>query len=573
MKMHAMRHPQGPIRSGTRSADRRPWSGLSLLLAALGVVLGGVGARGFAEEPLPRPRVVVPATPQSAFYVAVVGNVARPGVYRFPADNIPVTAVVAAAGGLTTDASGQLRVVRQGRLGQCLFFREGQTEQVRAGDVVLADRTRRRTSSKTALTDAGVAVVGVADRPVVVQISAERTTVGGVLDQLQASLPDGLSLRVLHGGAAPTTTTVGEARGAAIDGGCVIVLGTGHSPIAHVRAIPAAYLEEAGADAPIPTTRERVADRTSLDRASDSAATDTPRLMPATESRAGEISLLSPEPKTSLPRVHGRSDTVLTAEQASPELAKPTTDVPAFTLAPGASLGAAPATRTVAATRKPATTRKPGSPKRSARSNRAQESYPGLMTVGVLLFAATGTWLFRRWEQSRGVQHGRREDSEPHAPMATVSAAVARTAAAAGATSIAEDRKPSAPLGAAEQSPIGSGRLQDLLANRLAIVERPVVLPRCTTLYGRPVKAQERTEGAHAAVGAPHFATERGPAATKEHEARPEDFAKGERVRAGRVFRLDAENPDGEGRTGARGTVAGEKGLLDRVLQSVRTSK
>src|SRR5689334_7242948 len=55
-------------------------------------------------------------------HVAVIGSIARPGAYELPAANVNITDVVQIAGGLTSEASGNVRVIRKGHAGLQTFY-------------------------------------------------------------------------------------------------------------------------------------------------------------------------------------------------------------------------------------------------------------------------------------------------------------------------------------------------------------------------------------------------------------------------------------------------------------------
>jgi hypothetical protein len=77
-------------------------------------------------------------------YVAVIGEVNRPGVYSTSSTDYPkLVEIIQQAGGPTDKASGNVRIVRHGKPAGQLFLSPGLREVLFSGDVVIVDGHRR----------------------------------------------------------------------------------------------------------------------------------------------------------------------------------------------------------------------------------------------------------------------------------------------------------------------------------------------------------------------------------------------------------------------------------------------
>jgi hypothetical protein len=83
----------------------------------------------------------------SGGYFGILGAIAQPAVYFQKSDRVLLIELVKLAGGTTNDASGSIRIVRQGRAGMQTFLTETSTFEVLNGDVVYLDSQRMATQS------------------------------------------------------------------------------------------------------------------------------------------------------------------------------------------------------------------------------------------------------------------------------------------------------------------------------------------------------------------------------------------------------------------------------------------
>ncbi len=77
--------------------------------------------------------------PVSQFYFGVLGQVARPGVYELSNSQPDLRDLIQQAGGLTTKATNQIRIVRQGNAGQIVFYSPALKFPLAPGDLIVAD--------------------------------------------------------------------------------------------------------------------------------------------------------------------------------------------------------------------------------------------------------------------------------------------------------------------------------------------------------------------------------------------------------------------------------------------------
>ncbi len=113
---------------------------LPLLLCLL--PLGSTSARAQAVGVQPIPAVT--ATRSVRKPIAVMGQVTRPGVYEVPSATPQLVDVIWQAGGLTTNASGNIHIVRNGRADQQTFYSPCLKYTLLPGDLVVVDARRGR---------------------------------------------------------------------------------------------------------------------------------------------------------------------------------------------------------------------------------------------------------------------------------------------------------------------------------------------------------------------------------------------------------------------------------------------
>lgn len=168
--------------------------------ARLGIALGLVACawfvpeRGQAQHAVrrpPQPKVIV-YKPQgeTQALVGVMGQVLRPGTYRF-AHAPTLQLAVDSAGGLSERASPMVRVVRGQRVVQRVALHAAAQDTLQAGDLIIVDAQPQRKDVTEPAADAGVqlAFLGVADRPVIVKVHSSQARADLIVQMLGQS-PD-----------------------------------------------------------------------------------------------------------------------------------------------------------------------------------------------------------------------------------------------------------------------------------------------------------------------------------------------------------------------------------------------
>lgn len=139
-------------------------------------------------------------------HVAVIGAIARPGAYELPAANVNITDVVQIAGGLTSEASGNVRVIRKGHAGLQTFYSAQTRYPLWDGDVIVIDQRLARAQSPSRGGQApltSVALVNLIGRPVVVDLPPQYASVRGLLQLLRSPVSSQASIYVMAPGRAP----------------------------------------------------------------------------------------------------------------------------------------------------------------------------------------------------------------------------------------------------------------------------------------------------------------------------------------------------------------------------------
>lgn len=215
-------------------------------IRCLGMVLAIMAADARAQGPGSNAKVITwgPATPSSEIYVGVLGEIAKPGVYRLDANSLNLTTLIRHAGGLTDDASGSIRVVRQDRIVENLFYSPQSNIALLAGDLLVVESRRAQAAisrmydidpkiraefakeAEAALrpdpTGIQVAFLNVLERPVVVKIKHENARVGRVVQMLDQPPELAQSVRVIGPERLVSQSAAALPRDAAIADGSVL---------------------------------------------------------------------------------------------------------------------------------------------------------------------------------------------------------------------------------------------------------------------------------------------------------------------------------------------------------------
>lgn len=189
----------------------------------LGILLALIAADAHAQATGSNSKVITwqPATAADEVYAGILGEIAKPGVYRLEANGLSLQNVIRRAGGLTDEASGTIRIVRQDRIVESFFFNPQANIALLAGDLLVIESKRTQAAvSKLYETDprlramyaqssagdrvdkpsgAGVQVafVNVLERPVIVKLKYENARVGHVVQMLDQPIELAQAVRVI----------------------------------------------------------------------------------------------------------------------------------------------------------------------------------------------------------------------------------------------------------------------------------------------------------------------------------------------------------------------------------------
>ncbi len=132
-----------------------------------------VATTASAQGPLPRPKLGTwnPQAASPVGYYGVLGEVARPGVYSAEGREITLQELIHHAGGMTPFAGPAVRLIRQQRIAQGRLFDPTGRDVLQPGDVIMVESRQPRTIGSTPAVH--VAMIGVADRPVIVPLRPE----------------------------------------------------------------------------------------------------------------------------------------------------------------------------------------------------------------------------------------------------------------------------------------------------------------------------------------------------------------------------------------------------------------
>ena len=120
-------------------------------------------------------------------FAGLLGQVARPGVYEIERKGTVLADLLQSIGGLAKDASGQFRIIRNGRPGQMTSYSGAAQFELMPGDLIVADARpsqlgQRATAAKQAPGESvQIGFVNLIDRPVVLKLKSEHGSVSEIL--------------------------------------------------------------------------------------------------------------------------------------------------------------------------------------------------------------------------------------------------------------------------------------------------------------------------------------------------------------------------------------------------------
>lgn len=533
-------------------SNRLAWAWLPMALCCL---VGGFST-GIAQSPSV-PRVQTVATTSDSNYVALMGQISRPGVYEcpLPAD---LTDLLKRTGGLTSEATGNLRLVRQGRSGQQMFFSPGLQFQLLPGDVLVAEGKPNMSGmagTVSGLQNRGVGanssrrsgsvqlgLVQLLDWPVVVEVSADRATVRDVWSLLNQPPSSTATISVLKPGAGQQNVAVNQSPSIALTSGTVLVLDR--------RSIVAATLPALPQPARLPEE---------VNAALKPAVIPEPVSAPVVEQPPTASNVVTPpehSPPVTMPMPEVQSSVPVTSETLSPAIPERVADVPpprapasaiAMHELPPAPTSASPTHSSVLASNPLAVPEAVDVPPSRAKFEsialRSQTKSPAEVSRGtptssaaIILLGVVGAFLVTL----RVLQHYERRnltqtESRPRAG----------------------------------EQPLRV--LDALIENSLPVVEEPIILPRSVHLYGRTLDTGRHRLDTPQAIQPPHFSprVERVPQPSEQ----PSEV---NRLQPKSVHVESHTTPAPHINTVSRGDVSEHQSgsrLLDRVLLSVHGGK
>lgn len=167
---------------------------------------------------------------RAASLYGICGQVARPGVYEAPGKTVPLREFLEEyAGGLTTQASGTVRVIRQGRVVHQIYFTGTSRYDLLPGDLAVVDsfsggrQSLAITPSQSVAASAGgstvqLAFVDLLDRPVVMKVRREHATRANIVALLQQGPRCLAAVREIR----PPGTSVGDHNDPSLPSGTVL---------------------------------------------------------------------------------------------------------------------------------------------------------------------------------------------------------------------------------------------------------------------------------------------------------------------------------------------------------------
>lgn len=188
-------------------------------------------------------------------YVGVLGAVGRRKVYEFSTPSPDIQEVLQAAGGPTTRANGNIRIVRGGKAGTQVFLTPTLRMPLRSGDVIVVDGVNPRrspidlASASSATSNVPIALINVLDRPVVMALKPDDATVERIVGLLGQEAEVAETVRVLPtGGLAPGELMPGK--DSTLPAGAVLVFNRSALDLSRIpKSLPPAAPVEGGSSA------------------------------------------------------------------------------------------------------------------------------------------------------------------------------------------------------------------------------------------------------------------------------------------------------------------------------------
>lgn len=150
--------------------------------------------------------------------ITVMGEVRTGGVYVLPVPNPSLESVLKQAGSLTANATGSVKIVRNGRMTLQTHVRPGAEIQLQHGDVVIV-QGRKNSARDAPSGTVEVALLNLIDRPVLIHLRPEHANVRSLIELLGQPADVATTLRIL-GPVAKSPERDGDLM---LQSGCILV--------------------------------------------------------------------------------------------------------------------------------------------------------------------------------------------------------------------------------------------------------------------------------------------------------------------------------------------------------------
>lgn len=170
----------------------------------------------------------------SKYYVTIMGEVGRPGVYEFDRPEITLPQIIESAGGLReASASRNIKSFRDGRPGPQTFYTPDSQFVVMAGDILAAGRRPDFGANRSGEPSAAVqsmpvepsqvVVLGVNDRPVLLELPQNLSSVPGLFALLHQDRNPGRRIAVYPPNSRPFSYTAQNTELAPLESGAIVM--------------------------------------------------------------------------------------------------------------------------------------------------------------------------------------------------------------------------------------------------------------------------------------------------------------------------------------------------------------
>jgi hypothetical protein len=187
-----------------------------------------------------------------------MGAVARPGTFEMQEPRLPLLELVKLAGGATPRASGNVRIIRDGRAGEQTYLSPDLKYELLPNDLVILDLSPSRslqpnrggrltgpnllesnTSGPPAPPNVQLGLVNLISGPVVLEVSAQEARLGTVLSLLHQSADDIGELTIIQPLTGTESVFCDEAVDMPLGSGCILVFDSATVDAASLPTLPA----------------------------------------------------------------------------------------------------------------------------------------------------------------------------------------------------------------------------------------------------------------------------------------------------------------------------------------------